>query len=229
MKSYWLPRDDTGKDRQFTNIAGKLGGYKTTFGLSDPDVAVVVADAACFHYILNAQQQTLIYAQALTAYKNNARNGTAGSLGPMPPAPVLGTPPAMVAPGIGKRFTDLVAHLKNHKNYTDAIGRDLQIEGADEQPVDPTTLRPPLTVTQTPGGIVVGWPKQGMDSLEIQVDRGDGKGMVFLAEDSVPDYTDTAPLPAAGQTVLWKYRAVYHLGQERVGLWSEVVSFAVVG
>lgn len=49
--------------------------------------------------------------------------------------------------------------------------------------------------------------KQGMASVEIQVDRG--TGFVFLAIDTIPNYTDTAPMPAAGQSVFWKYKAIY--------------------
>ena len=47
--------------------------------------------------------------------------------------------------------------------------------------------------------------------------------------DTVPDYLDTAPLPAPGQTALWKYKAIYRLNDEQVGLWSNEVSLAVRG
>ena len=57
----------------------------------------------------------------------------------------------------------------------------------------------------------VGWGWQGfsafLDMLEIQVDRGDGKGWVFLTYDTTPNYTDTFPLPAT--PTKWKYRAIY--------------------
>jgi hypothetical protein len=69
--------------------------------------------------------------------------------------------------------------------------------------------------------------KQGMASVEIQADRG--TGFVFLAIDTIPNYTDTAPMPAAGQSVLWKYKAIYRQGDDRVGQWSDVVSIPVAG
>ncbi|HTX22878.1 MAG TPA: hypothetical protein VMD27_13600 [Candidatus Aquilonibacter sp.] len=37
-----------------------------------------------------------------------------------------------------------------------------------------------------------------MDSLELQVDRGDGKGFVPLTFTTNTDYADNSPLPAAG-------------------------------
>jgi hypothetical protein len=52
-----------------------------------------------------------------------------------------------------------------------------------------------------------------MDVVEIFVDRGDGKGFVFLAVDTVPDYTDTLTRPLvkapSGNTT------IYHQGDDR--------------
>ena len=58
--------------------------------------------------------------------------------------------------------------------------------------------------------------------IELQVDRGDGKGFVFLTYNTTPGYTDTAPLPVA--PVKWTYRGIY-----RVGVWSKPVSVTVGG
>jgi len=63
--------------------------------------------------------------------------------------------------------------------------------------------------------------------VEIWADRGDGKGFAFLAVDTVPDYVDTAALPATAAT--WKYKAIYRLNDEQVGQWSAVASIAVGG
>jgi hypothetical protein len=46
--------------------------------------------------------------------------------------------------------------------------------------------------------------------------------------DNIPDYTDTLPLHAS-QSALWKYKAIYHQGDDRVGQWSDVVSIATAG
>ena len=93
--------------------------------------------------------------------------------------------------------------------------------------MDVNSLRPVLTVELDAGQVVVGWTKQGMDGIEIQVDRG--TGFLFLAIDTIPDYTDTAAMPAAGQSALWKYKAIYLQADQRVGQWSDVVSIPVAG
>ena len=51
----------------------------------------------------------------------------------------------------------------------------------------------------------------------------------LLTVDTVPDYTDTAAMPPAGQSALWKYKAIYRQGDDRVGQWSVVVSIPVAG
>jgi hypothetical protein len=226
-KSYYLPSDDNGKAGWLNNLSGKLATYQAALGLTAADVASVTADAAFFTYALNAQIQVAAYSQQWTAYKNSARNGNAPALGAIPPAPVLPTPaPAMVAPGIFGRATALVARIKTAPGYTDSIGQALQLIGAD-QTVDVNSLKPVLTAELDAGAVDIGWLKQGMDALELWVNRG--AGFVFLAVDSIPDYTDTAAMPAAGQSALWQYKGIYLQADQRVGQWSDVVSIPVAG
>ncbi len=77
------------------------------------------------------------------------------------------------------------------------------------------------------GHPVISWRKQGMDSLELWVDRGDGKGFVFLAIHTVPGYTDTSSLPTPG--AVWKYKGIYREADVQVGQWSDVASITVAG
>jgi hypothetical protein len=114
--------------------------------------------------------------------------------------------PAAVPPGIFKRLTALVGRIKSHPGYTEAIGRDLDIIGA-KQVVDTANAKPVIKLELSAGHPNVKRVNGGFDSLEIMVDRGDGT-FVFLTIDTIPDYLDTAPLPAPGQSALWKYKAI---------------------
>jgi len=225
-KSYYMPKDDAGRSLWLNNLAAKLPSYQATLGLSAADVTSATNDAAFFAYCLNAQQQIATYSQQWTSYKNTARDGSPTPLGIAPVAPTLGAAPAAVDGGIIARATALVARIKVAPGYTDSIGQALQIVGT-EQTVDVSTLKPVITATLDAGQVVIGWSKQGMDSVEIHVDRG--TGFVFLAIDTVPDYTDTQPMPAAGQSALWKYKAIYIQTDQRVGQWSDIVSLPVAG
>lgn len=45
----------------------------------------------------------------------------------------------------------------------------------------------------------------------------------------IPVHTGTQHLPAAGQSALWKYKAICLQGDDRVGQWSDMVSIPVAG
>ena len=160
-----------------------------------------------------------------TAYKNALRDGHPA--GPIPPSLAATTPPTAVLPGIFDRATLLVGRIKKHPGYAEAIGQDLGIIGA-EVTINLAALKPILTLTLQAGHPNVGWTKQGMDALEIHVDRGNGT-YALLAIDTVPDYLDTAALPAPGTSAAWKYKAIYRLRDEQVGQWSDVASLSVMG
>jgi len=66
-----------------------------------------------------------------------------------------------------------------------------------------------------------------LDLCEIEVDRNDTKGSTLLTYDSTPNYVDTASFPAT--PTKWTYRAIYRVGDQRVGQWSKPVSVTVGG
>ena len=96
---------------------------------------------------------------------------------------------------------------------------------------DPVTSQPALKVQLIAGGLPeVLWKKGQFDGIRLQIDRGDGKGWVELAIDMKPNFTDDlSPLPAAGKTALWQYRAIYLLNDADFGQWSAPVSVTVAG
>jgi len=108
------------------------------------------------------------------------------------------------------------------------IGHAQQIIGS-EQTIDAASLNHLINAILAAWGVIIGWIKQGMDALELWGDRGDGKGFVFLVIDSIPDYTDTAAMPPAGQSALWKYKGIYIHADQHIGQWSDVVSIPLAG
>ena len=63
--------------------------------------------------------------------------------------------------------------------------------------------------------------------VHIYVDRKDGQGFVYLANDSQPDYLDTFPVPAGVASAVWEYKAIYRIGDDQVGQFSEAVKVTV--
>jgi len=228
-KDYYLPSDDEGKRLWLNHFASKLAVHAAALGIDPAIVTSVANDAAFFAYVLVSNLLFKEDGPGRTQYKNTLRDGPESvPLGDYPAAPIPGPPPATVPPGIFVRVRRLVQQIKNMPAYTEAIGQTLDIIGA-ENTDDPATWQPALAYALMAGKPLIEWIKGGADALLIYVDRGDGNGFQFLTQDTHPDYLDTAPLPPPGESAVWKYRAIYILGDEQVGAWSDVLELTVQG
>src|SRR5487761_2142816 len=123
----YRPQKDKDSVPWLKNLAGKLPLHKTTLGLTDAEVASVGADAQMWEWMVNWCEAMRSRAQSITAYKNQLRNGPAGPVTAPPGSPDPGPPPSPVAFDIFGRLGMLVQRLKNHPNYTENIGRDLNV------------------------------------------------------------------------------------------------------
>jgi hypothetical protein len=148
-------------------------------------------------------------------------------------APPIPSGTAAVNPGALTRLFVLVQSIKEGGKSTETINTNLGLLGSELTPPDLALVQPALGATVSGAQVNVKWGWGGLgaylSSCEIQVDRNDGKGFVLLTIDTTPNYVDTNPFPAPGASALWKYKAIYRKGDERVGQWSDVVSVAVAG
>ena len=228
-RKYFMPSTYLGKFQWLQNFANKVGNYAAKYGLTAAEVADMVAAALFFAYWTNYTNQYAEYQKKLTQYLAELRDGVpAGATSSVPPIPpVIGVAPPAVDPGIFKRAIAMVGVIKNRRNYTDADGKDLGIEGVDIPATDLINAKPVIVLRLVQGGKPeFVWSKGDFDGIDIWVDRGSGT-WVFLATDTYPNYIDMYTLPANGQTALWKYKAIYRYGDDVVGNWSDVVSLAV--
>ena len=219
---------------QMVVFKNTIGQYAATLDITPAEIAAQAADCDYFNYIFECHSFMRSSALALTAAKKAARLGDPSSATGAPSAFIFPTFPAavpVVAPGVETRFRALVKKIKAHPNYNPAIGEGLGIEGPHHTAPDLTTIQPVITVEFNGDHVHVMWGWGGhsvyLDMIELQVDRGDGKGFVQLAFDTTPGYTDPASMPAV--PVKWKYRAIYHVGDQRVGVWSDEASITVGG
>jgi hypothetical protein len=213
------------------NLRNKLPNHKTALGYTDPEVAAVQADCDRLGWALGTLQTAAQqFSQAITTHVRLLHNGT-GNAPVDPPAftlPATPAAPANVIPGAFKRLTNFIKNMKTRSGYTATIGQDLGVIGTEQVEPDPSTTKPDIKLVLITGGKVqLQWKKLGFTGIRIEVDRGNG-AWTFLDIDTKPHYEDPAS-PAAGATVLWKYRAIYLDGDTVFGQWSDVVSIAVTG
>jgi len=224
-KDNYLPRADAALAIWLNTFAAKISETTTpgsTLGedlnLTSAEVNQTVADAAMYNFCIQNQDQFKNEKEARTNYKNKVRSGNQGVPMAEYPTSTPVSPPSPVPEGVFKRIPALVARIKAAPTYTTVIGEDLGIIG-DEQVFDPNTLKPVLELLVVAMGVLVKWQKSFAEGLLIYVDRGSGYNL--LAMDTEPDYLDTFAMPAEAAT--WKYKAVYEIDDETVGLFSDEV------
>ena len=204
-KSYYLPKDDSGKAELLEHLAARLPLYAEPLEVSPADVTSLQADAAAFRYTLSSFNAVQANAKLWTAFKTLQRDGGNGGSTAFPHAPNLPAPVPAVPLGIIPRLTALVSRIKTARNYTEAIGLDLKIVGT-EQAIDTSSWKPIIDLGAEAGHPIIKWPKGDADAIEIWTDRGDNKGFSLTAVTTAPAYTDTSAKPAAG--AVWKYKAI---------------------
>jgi hypothetical protein len=222
-----IPRDDTGKFSFIQHLNATLPPYAATLDFTADDLAQLDRATQWFKFPLELQAALKAAGEAAVAFKNAILDGSKG-IPSVPQIPTI-TPPA------GEPFEDafgfaskLITRAKIHNNYTETIGKALGIIPAQSPGVDLNAQQPVLDVEFQTGHPRILWKMQGMDALEIEVDRGDGHFTLFTI-DTTPNHLDATPLPALGSVVLWRYRAIFRLRDERVGQWSQVLEVSVKG
>ena len=226
-----VSKADLAFSKQMLTFKNAIGSYATLLGVTPAQVAQQAADADYFAYAITCQTAQQAAAQAWTAWRNTMRRGGANAEGA--PRPVVLPPVPAVVPdaGIEARFRALIRQVKAAAGYNPPMGKALGIEAPDQAAPDYATLQPVLKLTISGNAVSVGWDWGGyslfLDMIELQADRGDGRGFILLAFDATPGFTAPEPLPAT--PAKWKYRAIYRLGDARTGQWSDEVAITVGG
>ena len=224
-----IPRDDAGKLAFLLHLNATLPLYAAILGVTANELAKLAAGTAWFAYIMEAQQLAAHFSDAVIANKRILRDGPADRALNIPTLPTFPAPPDFLPLADIFGFVGLlIRRIKLQAAYTEAIGKALNIIPAHGPGVDPDTAQPVLAVEFRGGHPYLLVSLSGMDSVELEVDRGDGH-FALLTIDTTPNHLDEHPLPAAGTAVLWRYRAIYRLRDVRVGHWSQVLEVSVIG
>ena len=230
MKKNVIPRNDSDRVLWLNSFAKSLPKYADKYNIIKAETASIVSMALFFEYWINALVIIRDYASKVTNFKNNMADGVAANIeNPIAPSiPDLGQPPAIVPSGIFPFVMTLVKRIKAHKDYVSDDGQEMGIEGDEIMQEDINELKPIFTIVLVNGGFPeLQWTKKFTNGVHIQVNRGNG--WEFLAIDTNPNYIDTHALPPIGAGMVWQYKMIYLLNDEKVGLWSDPVSITVTG
>ena len=224
-RSRYLPAKDKDRMVWLGSFASKLNLHALTLGISAAELASVEADAAMYTFIVNRVEQMKREINKWVAYKNMISSGEeVVSALPVTLSPVAAPPE--VPGALFRRITKMVNRIKNHPNYTESIGMDLGVIGA-EITQRTQEMKPRIKAFLSAGKPHIRWKKGLADSIDIYVNRQDGKGFVFLANDAFPDYVDVFEMPAGTKAAVWEYKGIYRVKDQQVGHFSDTISITV--
>ncbi|HLG36194.1 MAG TPA: hypothetical protein VI757_15050 [Bacteroidia bacterium] len=230
MKDF-VENDDPAFATQLNDFAsGLTPTYGPLLGFSPLEITAAEDDAELFAYLVARQGEVQAYSEDFTGYKNLARYGSGTEVLPAT-IPVIGAfpvAPTVTAANIEDRFRKRAAKAKSSVNYTNSIGQTLRIV-APVEVFDPLLGKPIFKVFMDSGTPLLKWPKGKFQAVEIWADHGDGNNWRKQERDFKSPWVDHFPLPALGQSAVWKYKMIYVLNDATTGLWSDEVTVTVYG
>ena len=196
-KQYFIPKQQTPYVQWHDTLKG--GVSVTTPGATAADATMLTADNATLHAKLTAATLADNASKAAHADLNNA----------------------IAASKTNARL--LAQRIKKSTAYTDVIGKQLNIIGAEDS-TDMTQEQPTLFASVKAGGVVeIDFNKMDAEGVHIYGMRDGETVFSYLASETHAAYVDNRPLLAAGKPETRQYKAVFFIGKSEIGLTSAVV------
>ena len=227
--SYFVKQNNLEYSQQIKLLGDNIGSIKTLFGFTTDDVTEAVADADFMLWMSNESNNAEAFYHASTDYTYTVRHGANDKvIIPVPVMTVNPIVPVVVPEGIQKRYTQKINQIKASKNCSDDLLKKLDVFKTVAAK-DSTLAKPDPKVTLDGGSPVISYHKYGFAAANLYKDSGTGYGATPYKTMTTTSYKDPAPLPAAGQSLIWKYKMMYLINDVETGIISDEISIAVRG
>src|ERR1044071_7153284 len=198
-----IPRSDSELMVWLNNFNTAFAAHAAALGFSDAEVNSNHADTAMVSYLIGDLTPSFKGAsRACNNYKDLIIDGPVGRLGGDPPgAPVVAEPPLTVPPGVLPRLRNRIQRIQLSPNYTEAIGLELGIVGAEGGGPSAPAAQPKPTLkarSNGPGTVQVDFSKEKFDGVFIESRRAGETGWQSLGLDNYSPYIDDRPPLEAG-------------------------------
>jgi len=242
MSKSYQPDQDALRVTFLNNFASKIPGYAVTLNIASGDVTQIKNDALDWAAVVSYTAADKTHHHSVVTFKDHLAKGdkahdAIGTIAVAPAAPIFSSTLEADIFGRNAKYVDAI---KANKNYTPAIGKDLEIIAAGTGTGAHTTttgttakvavLKPVLIIKLHSAMPYIRWHKGTTHLLRLMVNRNDGKGFVLLVIASHFSYTDKFALPAIATSAIWQYKAIYlDTKEDEIGEWSEVAQITVTG
>jgi hypothetical protein len=199
MSRDYIPTPDTDFSFWSDNMLGKLGPYKATFGITDAEYDELKNQREAFVLSVKNVDAAKTTLQSSVQVKNSTRD------------------PFETA------IRKLVARMKLHNDYTQAIGEDLGVVLPAAASKGSPTAKPMFTATVLANGVRLDWHKGENSGVIIQSKRGDETTFTHLGNDTRSPYDDERVNINIAKPETRIYRMRYVVNDVEIGVWSDEV------
>lgn len=229
MANSYLPVGDVNLASWYSSFSTKMNTlYGTSLGFTAAELADIQNDSTALQNAVQYKEDLRQAAYSMTAVVQALkRSSTQTMLGSLPVVPALLPLPQNTLTGIFNRLATHVRRIKQHANYTTAIGQDLDIIPPPST-FNPATVKPVLNVRLSGGYPVLRWSREKADGIYLYVDRRDGNGFTLIDKFVRIEYVDIEPLPANTFTATWDYKARFMIDDDEIGVFSDIVTIQVI-
>ncbi|MGE3467740.1 MAG: hypothetical protein AB7J13_12485 [Pyrinomonadaceae bacterium] len=182
-RKFWWPGSKPEQLVLVKNFQVKLPGHSAALGLTPAQITA--ADDLCNAFIgsVESTDQCKMSMQAMTQWRDQVLYGEPGD--PAPAAPVFNVVgPVTYTLGVVTQFFALRDLIVASPGYTEAIGEDLGIVGAEKgNSLSPETTQPVFkSVTVNGNTVNVSGSMQGFDAMRVEYapKNGDYRTVAFL-------------------------------------------------
>lgn len=219
-RKFWWPGSMPEQTVLVQNFQAKISLYGTGLGLTAAQVTAAEALCAAFIGAVNSTDLAKSTMQSMTQWRDEVLNGEPSGRTPQAPVfPVVGATTYPV--GVVKSFIKLRDQIVASPTYTQAIGEDLGIIGAETTRPAPDSIVPVLKAeTSTGYWVNLAGSMKGMDALKVEYMRDGGTGFTTVAflTNTPGGFQVTPQNPALPEKGV--IRAVYIKRNEQVGSYS---------
>lgn len=225
-KEPWYPTRESDLPPWHTTYAAALATHGVTLEIDPADQLAADNNRDMIELLVDAALEYKNNLSEVVAYKNEVFYGPAGPLPATPTVPGAIVPVIGALAGVEARTRALVQQIKAHDNYTEAIGQDLGVIGAEPPP--PAEIKPEGDVTAMPNfQAVIAFLKGQYDGVDIESQVGSETTWMHIAFDGFSPYTDTRPPQTPNTPEERRYRLRYRLNDAPVGLYSDTLTVTV--
>jgi hypothetical protein len=206
------------------NMISQFPSKGESVGFSAAEIDDFILDCETVRFAILFARSARNFSKAANQFKK-AVCGSKGKTSGVPTFSSVEAPLFVNAAGALKRVQRSVRRMKIHSSYSQSVGEILRIHTAKQTPLALNEAKPKGAAESLVNSIVrIDWTKGKFTGVYVESMRGDETVWTRIGFDTRSPFIDARAPLEAGKPEERRYRLLYFLNDERVGVWSDTFS-----